>query len=140
MEAEHLKGFRMNIDKAYVSQFKLTKSPKDLKHRKVICYPTVERLYFKTKNVYMKSESDKIFSMQHSAVNQMLAKACKELEIDEINCHDFRHTFISNCISKGVRLPVIAKVSGDTQETILKRYSHMFESDEFMILEALKNL
>lgn len=43
-------------------------------------------------------------------------------------------------IRKGVPLPVISKVSGDTQETILKRYSHMFESDEVMILQAISNM
>lgn len=56
------------------------------------------------------------------------------------DCHEFRHTFISNLIKEGVPLPVIEKVSGDTQETILKRYSHMFESDEVMVLIALENV
>ncbi len=138
-KAEHLKGYRINVNKAYVSEFKLTKSPKNLKHRKIICYQSVERLYFKTRNKYMTDSNEKIFNMQHSAVNQMLAKACRELNIAEINCHDFRHTFISNCIAQSVALPIISKVSGDTQETILKRYSHMFESDEFTILNAMKN-
>jgi len=55
-------------------------------------------------------------------------------------CHEFRHTFISNLIGQGVPLPVIEKVSGDTQATILKRYSHMFESDEFMVLQALSSI
>lgn len=37
-------------------------------------------------------------------------------------------------------LPVIEKVSGDIQETIFKRYSHMFEGDEKIVLRALEEL
>jgi hypothetical protein len=43
-------------------------------------------------------------------------------------------------IKKNIPLTVIEKVSGDNQNTILKRYSHMFESDEVMILSALQDL
>lgn len=137
---EHLQGFRVKVTKAYVSSFDITKSPKNFKHRSIPLHYSVERLYYKVKNIYMQNETDKIFTIQHSAVNQMYDKACKELNIETINCHDFRHTFISTCISKSVPLPIVAKVSGDTQETILKRYSHMFESDEVMILNAMQNL
>lgn len=139
-KGEHLQGFRVKVTKAYVSSFDITKSTKNFKHRTVPLHASVERLYYKTKNIYMQNETDKIFNIQHSAVNQMYDKACKELDMQTINCHDFRHTFISNCISKSVPLPVISKASGDTQETILKRYSHMFESDEVMILSAMQNL
>lgn len=47
---------------------------------------------------------------------------------------------ISNLIRQNVPLLVIEKVSGDTQDTILRRYSHMFESDERMVLEALQKV
>jgi len=36
--------------------------------------------------------------------------------------------------------PVIEQVSGDTQETILKRYSHMLKGDEGLVLEALRKI
>ena len=55
-------------------------------------------------------------------------------------CHDFRHTYISNLVKKGIPLPIIESVSGDTQETIFKHYSHMFEGDEQMILDVLEEL
>ena len=41
---------------------------------------------------------------------------------------------------KGVPLPVIEKVSGDTQKTIFDRYSHMFEDDEMLVIRALETL
>ena len=37
-------------------------------------------------------------------------------------------------------MPVIEKVSGDTQKTIFERYSHMFDDDDGLVLDALENL
>ena len=70
----------------------------------------------------------------------MLEKACKACNLPKYTCHEFRHTFISNLIKNNVPLPVIEKVSGDTQQTILERYSHMFESDEVMVLLTMQSL
>ena len=86
------------------------------------------------------SLDDRIFPWTHGACDSALKKACNALDLPAYSCHEFRHTFISNLIRKGVPLPVVEKVSGDTQETILKRYSHMFETDEVMILTALQDL
>jgi integrase len=70
----------------------------------------------------------------------MVKNSCRKCGITEYNCHSFRHTFISNLIRGGVPLPVVESVSGDTQETILKRYSHMFASDDAMVLDVMSNL
>lgn len=35
---------------------------------------------------------------------------------------------------------IVERVSGNTQETIFKRYSHMFKHDEIIVLKALENL
>jgi integrase len=140
----HLQGMRVNVVKAYVSDMHITKDPKNLKKRSIPLSPAPERLYMRIKEEHKMSGGsmdDKIFSQSHGAVNVMIGNVCKKLNLTvEYNCHDFRHTFISNLISKGVPLPVIEKVSGDTQQMILKRYSHMFESDEMLVLLALQNL
>ena len=86
------------------------------------------------------SLEDRIFTLTYSAYDSTIRKACNSLDIPVCSCHDFRHTFISNLIKKSIPLTVIEKVSGDNQNTILKRYSHMFESDEVMILSALQDL
>lgn len=139
----HLQGMRIKVVKAYVSEMKLTKDPKNLKKRTVPIPPCVERLYMGIKETNLQkggSMNDKIFPWGHSACNQTIGTACKKLSLPEYNCHEFRHTYISNLIKNGVPLPVIEKVSGDTQATILKRYSHMFEQDETMVLTALENI
>lgn len=143
LEQEHLIGTRIKITKAYLSDFKITKSPKNFKKRTIPLDSEVVRLYQRLHQQNIMDgglDSDRIFNWGHGSCNHMLQKACKELELPLYHCHEFRHTFISNLIRENVPLPVISKVSGDTQETILKRYSHMFESDEVMILKALSKL
>lgn len=143
-EGEHLHGWRLNISKAYVSDIKVTKDPKNFKHRKIPMHYKAADLFLRMKAEHLEDSkhklTDKIFEQNHSAVNQTIGKACEKNNLPAYNCHEFRHTFISNLISYGVPLPVIEKVSGDTQETILKRYSHMFEQDEVMVLKAMQDL
>lgn len=142
-QGKHLQGMRVRVVKAYVSDIKLTKSPKNLKNRTIPLSPAPTRLFMRIKEEHLMKDgdlNDKIFTWEHGACASMLEKACKALNLPKYTCHEFRHTFISNLIKNGVPLPVIEKVSGDTQATILKRYSHMFESDEAMILSALQNL
>ena len=82
---------------------------------------------------------DRIFDWQHNACTVMIQKACREKGLREYTCHDFRHTYISRLIRSGVPIPVIEAVSGDTQATIFKRYSHMFQGDEELVLIAMDN-
>ena len=142
-EKAHLQGMRININKAYVSAIKLTKDPKNLKKRSIPLAPAPERLFMRIKEEHLLKDGsldDKIFNWQYGLCDKTIKKACKDLELPLFSCHMFRHTFISNLIKSNVPLSVIEKVSGDTQEIILKRYSHMFESDEIIVLEAMKNL
>ena len=142
-EQAHLQGTRVVINKSYVSREKLLKDTKNYKKRTIPLSPSTERLYMRLKEEHKKnggSLEDKIFSYDYSTYNSTIKKACEKLELEPCSCHDFRHTFISNLIKKNIPLTVIEKVSGDNQNTILKRYSHMFESDEVMILSALQDL
>lgn len=131
LEGEHLRGMRIKITKSYASNIKLTKDPKNYKKRTIPLPSYVERLATIVIQSQMQvgSLDDRVFSWGHSSTYTMLQRACKKVNIPNCSCHDFRHTYISNLIKQGVPLPVIEKVSGDNQTTILKRYSHMFESD-----------
>lgn len=140
---KHLQGMRVRVTKAYVSDIKLTKDPKNFKKRAIPLPPAAERLAaraIESQKQVKGSLDDRIFNWGHGAASTMIKNACKKVGIPSCGCHDFRHTYISNLIKNGVPLPVIEKVSGDTQGTILKRYSHMFESDEVMVLVAMANL
>ena len=130
---------RLSITKAYVSDIQLTKAPKNLKKRKIPMPPHVIALASDT--LQKTAPKTRIFTMGHGAISQMIKSACtKAGTSDTYNAHAFRHTYISNLIRAGVALPVIERVSGDTQATILKRYSHAFPTDDDAVLEALANL
>lgn len=129
---------KLRVTKSYVSDIQLVKSPKNFKKRSI---PMVECVMELARDVLTDKKAGKrVFDFGHGAVSSMIKSACRKVEIEEYNCHAFRHTFISNLIRGSVPLPVIERVSGDTQETILKRYSHMFADDDDMILDVMNSL
>lgn len=136
---ERLCGMRLNICKTILQDGTPKDTTKNKKNRKIPLCPAVIRLY--TDNYSeMDKRTDRIFIYTYNACISRLTMICKKIEIPHCSCHSFRHTFISNLMRKGVPLPVIEKVSGDTQKTIFDRYSHMFEDDEGLVLKALENL
>lgn len=131
-------GKKLHVTKAYVSDIKLTKCPKNFKKRDI---PLTDKVLEMAKPILADvKKGQRIIQVGHGAVSSMIKSVCEKTEIEIYNCHCFRHTYISNLIKHNVPLPVIEKVSGDTQETILKRYSHMFPSDFDMVLEVMNNL
>lgn len=144
-KGEHLQGKRIKVEKSYTTKTKAIKGTKNEKDRTIPIHEHVDYLlgHLNKSAEYQsnpKSRVERMFPWSDGAVNATLERACERLDIPKITCHDFRHSFISNLIRKSVPLSVIEKVSGDTQQTILSRYSHMFESDEVLVLEALKDL
>ena len=56
----------------------------------------------------------------------------------DIRLHDLRHSFVSMMIHNGAILPVVAKLISDTQEQVIKTYSHMYRSDMTAVLENIQ--
>lgn len=139
-KSEHMQGMKVLVNKSYVSELKLTKDPKNKKNREIPIPSDLERLFLIYKNKHMKNVTDRVFSCDYGTYLDIITKACKKLEIDHINLHAFRHTYITNLIGNSVPLPVIEKVSGDTQETILKTYSHLFENDILQVLAVMERI
>jgi len=142
---DSLHTMRVRVTKSYNTDFKIEKETKNYKNRTIPIVKKVEKIYldhvFTNYGIDYGEMEDKIFDMSHGAVNVTIGTACKKLGLKyEYNCHEFRHTFISNLIRNNVPMPVIERVSGDTAATILERYSHMFPEDENMVISALENL
>lgn len=140
---DHLRGMQIAIFKSYVSDMKITKMPKNEKNRVIPIPPVVERLFLIHKNEHIERGgklTDRVFGCGYGTYLDIITKACKAVNIEHISPHGFRHTYITNLIREAVPLPVIEKVSGDTQETILKTYSHLFEDDILKVLEVMQNL
>lgn len=137
---KHMQGLKVQINKSYVSEMKITKDPKNKKNREIPLPSDFERLFLIYKNKYMKDENDRIFPCGYGTYLDIITKACKKINIEHINLHAFRHTYITNLLTRGIPLPVAEKVSGDTAETILKTYSHLFENDIFQVLNVMEHL
>lgn len=141
-EHEHLRGIRLNVKHAMLADGSI-KETKNSKERTIPLDPRAERLYCieRDRNLDRGGDiTDRVFPYAYGNCLTLITKACEKVEIPHCSLHTFRHTFISNMIRENVPISVIEKVSGDTQETIFKRYSHMFERDEVLVLKALENL
>lgn len=142
-EGAYRGGMRIRISKSYVSRMKLEKDTKNHKSRTVPLCAASAKLYLRLRQEHLGAggaAADKIFGTTYQAVNTAVKRACERVGIAPATCHDFRHTFISNLIRKNVPLSVMERVTGNTQEMILRRYSHAFENDDVMILHALREL
>ena len=134
---------KVSVNKSYNSAYKLLKGTKNDKTRKIPLPEEVTELYVPALEAHLRrggSKDARLFEWDHGVCTVMIKKACRQVGIPEHNCHSFRHTHISNLIRQCVPISVIEQVSGDTQATILKRYSHMFEGDEKLVLEAMERV
>lgn len=139
---EELQGMRLRITKSMLVDGTI-KEPKNFKKRTIPLNQVVACLYMADRDAHIGRGgkiSDRVFDYGYGNCLMLITKACRETGVERCSLHDFRHTYISNLIRKNVPLPVIEKVSGDIQETIFKRYSHMFEGDEKIVLKALEEL
>lgn len=139
-DCKHIIGMKIKVNKSYISDMKIIKDPKNKKNREIPIPPSLERLFLIYKNKYMKNENDRVFSCGYGTYLDIITKSCKKINIEHIHPHSFRHTYITNLIGQGLPLPVIEKVSGDTSETILKTYSHLFEDDILQVLKIVEKL
>ena len=133
----------VHVTKSYSSVYKELKTTKNYKKRKIPVTKQVIELYEFILQEHLEdggAMEDRVFGFSRNTCTSVLKKTCRRVGINEYNCHSLRHTYISNLIRQCVPLSVIEQVSGDTQATILKRYSHMFEGDEEMVLEALERV
>lgn len=137
---KHMEGLKVLINKSYVTEMKITKDPKNKKNREIPLPSDFERLFLIYKNKYMKNENDRVFPCGYGTYLDIITKACKKCDLKHINLHSFRHTYITNLLSKGTPLPITEKVSGDTAETLLKTYSHLFENDIYKVLDVMEHL
>jgi len=137
------KILRVSVNKSYNSAYRLLKDTKNHKDRIIPLPKCVEDIFIEIHRDHLLhggNDNDHIITWNHSACRMMIEKACKKTGVKTYCCHDFRHTYISNLIRLNVPLPIIEQVSGDTQDTILKHYSHMFNGDELLLCDALESM
>lgn len=78
------------------------------------------------------------FYKRNSAIG-IMNKRLKEYNKD-LSSHDLRHSYGSNLIVEGVDLPTIAKLMGDTLETIIDTYIHSTDVGMEKAKDKIKSL
>lgn len=72
----------------------------------------------------------RIFPYSTDAVSAAFTRACKLLEIDDLDFHDLRHEGVSRLFEMGWNIPHVAAVSGHRSWSSLQRYSHIRQSGD----------
>lgn len=85
-----------------------------------------------------------IFGDVHPRSISFISKTMKKYEeianVKHIRVHDLRHSHVSLLINNNIPVPAIADRVGDTIDTVLKTYAHLFEESNDKLLDFLNNL
>lgn len=68
------------------------------------------------------------FDYVPSSISHMFNRACKDLGIEDLRFHDLRHEAASRFVERGLSIPEVAKITGQSFTT-LQRYTHLKASD-----------
>ncbi|MEM7352061.1 MAG: site-specific integrase, partial [Acidobacteriota bacterium] len=60
-----------------------------------------------------------------STLQNVWPQICREAQLEDVRCHDLRHTHASVGVNAGLNLPVIGKLLGHTKITTTQRYAHL---------------
>lgn len=69
-----------------------------------------------------------------------LRRVVMKNQLSSITIHSLRHTFASVLIGKGIPIPTVAKMMGDTSEVVMKVYAHSISEKEDEAIKIMKNL
>lgn len=127
---------KLNINKTLNPKLKDEddNSPKTNKsNRAIILLPIVHDSLLKLKEI----ESNNPFSkLTLSTLKRKCDNACKKIGIDNFRIHDFRHSFASMCIDKGVPIEVISDYLGhENITTTLDTYGHLYPHSQNKLLD-----
>lgn len=79
------------------------------------------------------------------ALDELIIKANGALNnlfepLPRITPHGFRHSYVSMLVHLGKSPKLIAELIGDTEETVLKTYSHMYKNDGDQAIDEIDEL
>lgn len=76
-----------------------------------------------------------------TSITRNLKRAAEAADVKKIRVHDFRHSFASLLIHRGVSIVAVSKTLGHSSvEETLNTYSHMMPDDKSIILKNLESL
>lgn len=131
-----LENNKININKTINPKLKdeNDNSPKTNKsNREIELLPIVNKKLSELKKI----ESDNPFSkITLSTLKRKCDNGCSFIKLDNFRIHDFRHSFASMCIDKGVPIEVISDYLGhENITTTLDTYGHLYPHSQHKLLD-----
>lgn len=151
---EDFKFNQLRINKTLTTKikgcfYKLT-SPKTKKSNRIIELPNrVIKILNELKEFYMKYENfdedwfifGGIRPLPETTIRRKKKEACIKASVPEIRIHDFRHSFASLLINKGVRIQIISEMLGHEKvSTTTDIYGHLYPSQQHIAVDILNKL
>lgn len=81
-------------------------------------FPKTRYLAYTTKETFVRPDT----------LSKQFASILEHAGLQKRGLHALRHTFVSVLFEKGVDIPTIAEIIGDTEDTVKKTYLHLYKS------------
>lgn len=125
----------INIDKN-APQSKVITTPKTQNSVRKVIIPNflVDELNNYINSKYGSTPSDRLFETNRTSLRNELIRALTEQGLPIVRIHDLRHSHVSMMIELGCNILLVAERIGDTPETALSTYSHLYpdKQEEFV--------
>lgn len=91
-------------------------------------------------SVYGMASDTIIFDISRDGFRRRLRHACQSAGVKIIRTHDLRHSHVALLIHMGLFPNAIAKRIGDTPDTVINTYAHIYEEDEKTLVVQLDKM
>lgn len=134
----------IDINKSYqrIEKENVITSPKTEKSVRKVIIPNFLTALLEAylNSIYSIKNDTYIFMDYYTRTRGRLKMAQKKAELKEIRIHDFRHSHASLLIELGYSPLLIAERLGDTVETTLKVYSHLYPNKQTELVKQLNEI
>ena len=138
----------ISINKSYNKSGKLT-TPKTSNSYREVDIPNnviklLDKLYVEKNKMYDFSNEMFIFGdivpLSRTTITRKKEYYIKKANVKRITIHEFRHSHVTLLRTMNYTIKQVATRIGDTETTVIETYSHLFESDKFIISNGLNKL
>ena len=90
--------------------------------------------------LYDLKDTDRVFPITKSYINNAMARACKKSGVKKIRIHDIRHSHASYLINLGCATRLISERLGHEKvQTTLSTYSHLYPNKHQEVVDMIQN-
>jgi len=90
--------------------------------------------------LYGMQEDDRLIDVTLTALNKELDRATAATGLPRIRVHDLRHSHAALCIELGYSMQLVAERLGDSLETVMGTYSHLYPNKQIELIDRLDSV